>query len=116
MSLMGSNATIRDTLILNSNSNSTPIGFFNLMMQSDLKLLDNSIVTNIYGKINGLLSAVGGSTFLISNNVTVSECYSQGSLIGASNSPNMTIRNATFLDIGAQLLIAQSSTLSVSDS
>ena len=36
MSLMGSNTTIKNTLIRNSNTNSTPIGFFNLMMQSNL--------------------------------------------------------------------------------
>jgi hypothetical protein len=36
MSLMGSNTTIKNTLIQNSNTNSTPIGFFNLMMQSNL--------------------------------------------------------------------------------
>jgi hypothetical protein len=70
MIVTSSKVTLTSTLVQNSKSNETVIGFFNLISQSELLLRDNTMFRNISSKQNFLVSKAL-SNLTMSNNVTI---------------------------------------------
>jgi hypothetical protein len=77
--LINSDVEIRNSLIQNSYSATTEAGFFNIMIQSNLRLLDNTVIRNITALTNGLLLSGTQSNVTFGNNVTIVDCTSLSS-------------------------------------
>jgi len=99
--MINSEVVIQNSIIQNSNNNETETGFFNLMIQSNLQILDNSVIRNVSGQIYGLLLAVTESNISISNNVSITNCnsFSSGPTIMIFSSPNFTISDTYISEI-----------------
>jgi hypothetical protein len=74
--MINSNVELRNTIIQNSVSAKAETGFFNMMIESDLQILDNSVIRNVSGQIIGLLLSSTGSKITIANNVSITDCES----------------------------------------
>ena len=75
--MINSNIELHNSIIQNSQSNQTETGFFNLLMQSQLSILDNSVIKNISAKLNGLIFSNTESKIIIANGVSITDCESK---------------------------------------
>ena len=96
--MVNSNVELRNTLIQNSLSDNSEVGFFNMMIQSNLQILDNSVIRNISAQINGLILSATESNITIAKNVSITDCESKASTptISVSNSQNFTIADDVY--------------------
>lgn len=96
--LINSDVEIRNSLVQNSYSATTEAGFFNIMIQSNLRLLENTMIRNITALTNGLLLSGTQSNVTFGNNVTIVDCASLSSeaTISIVNSPNFMV-NDTYI-------------------
>jgi len=117
--MIDSHVELHNSTIQNSRSDLAETGFFNFLMQSELLILDNSVIKNISAQLNGLILSNTDSKITIANGVSITDCESKWNspVIQVKNSKNFSIANSViFANHKPSVITAQSSQVYVSNS